>query len=148
MLTTVEIKGNFDRQDGESTVTGTLYFTLSHRDFDGTTVIEPTQQAVPLDQEGEFAGIRLWPNERGRANSSYRVEYLAAGASRREVIEKAMFVPEAAEPLDLADLLLASTVARAGGIDRIISLTAEAFAERQSAGSLVDALYLIEGIAA
>lgn len=145
MVTTVEIIGNFDRQDGSSAVTGTLYFTLSQRDFDGPTLIEPVQQAVPLDGEGSFAGVRLWPNDRGRMNSTYRVEYLPGGASNREVIDKALFVPESGGPHDLSDLLTASAVARKSGLDRIVPISAEDFATRMDAGTLADALYLVEG---
>ncbi|MDO5704442.1 MAG: hypothetical protein Q4G49_05120 [Paracoccus sp. (in: a-proteobacteria)] len=148
MLTTVEIKGNFDRQDGVSSVSGTLFFTLSQRDFDGSTVIEPAVQAVPLDGEGEFSGVRLWPNERGRMGSTYRVEYQKEGAAKPDLIEAALFVPDADAPLDLADLLMANTIARESRLSRIIPISAEVFVQRQEAGTLVDALYLVEGEAA
>ncbi|MDO5631778.1 MAG: hypothetical protein Q4G22_08065 [Paracoccus sp. (in: a-proteobacteria)] len=148
MLTTVELKGNFDRQDGVSSVSGTLIFTLSQRDFDGSTVIEPAAQTVPLDGEGEFTGVRLWPNERGRMGSTYRVEYQKAGAAKPDLIEPALFVPDSAAPLDLADLLLMNTVARETRLSRIIPISADVFAQRQQAGTLVEALYLVEGEAA
>ena len=144
MVATVEISGNFDRQDGRNTVTGTLYFTLSKRDFDGTTVIEPVQQDVELDGEGRFA-VQLWPNDRGRTGSTYLVEYLPAGGRKREVLDPALFVPEASASHDLSDLLLASSLAQNSKIARIVPITAEEFAAKQSAGTLTDALYLVEG---
>lgn len=145
MAITAEIRGNFDRQDGADGVSGTLIFTLSGRDFDGSILIEPAQQTVELDAEGAFQGLRLWPNDRGRMNTTYRVEYLTGGSAKREVIEAQLFVPETGGPHDLADLILANDVARQSQIERIIPITAEEFAERQSGGSLKDALYLIEG---
>lgn len=145
MAAIVEISGNFDRQDGISIVSGTLYFTLTKRDFDGRTLIEPIQQAVELNAEGEFAGVRLWPNDRGRTNSRYRLEYLPAGASKREVLEPELFVPETGGPHDLADLMLTSELARNSRIDRIVPISAAEFDARQSAGVLADALYLVEG---
>lgn len=143
MATTVELQGNFDRQDGTDRVAGTLYLTLNRRDFDGDTMIEPGVQQIDLDTAGRFAGVRVWPNDRGRTKSRYRLEYLPAGGSRRELIEAELFVPETGGPHNLSDLLLASAVARDSRIDRIIPITATDFAARQSAGTLSDALYLI-----
>ncbi|MCQ0969092.1 hypothetical protein MLD63_01410 (plasmid) [Paracoccus sp. TK19116] len=145
MIQTVQINGNFDRQDGTSAVSGELFFTLSKRDFDGATIVEPITQAVTLDADGAFAGVTMWPNDRGRSNSRYIVEYLPEGAARRELITKTMFVPEAGGPHELSDLLLAANLATSLNLDRVVRISSSDYDQRLSAGTLTDGLYLVEG---
>lgn len=146
MVQTVEINGNFDKQNGASAVSGKLYFTLNKRDFDGPTIIEPIAQAVELDDAGAFSGLALWPNDRGRTNSAYLVEYMAMGSSRKEVIAKTLFVPESTVPHQLSDLILASDLASSIRVDRVIPISAADYEQRLTAGTLQDALYLVEGV--
>ena len=145
MIQTVHINGNFDRQDGTSAVAGELFFTLSRRDFDGPTIVEPVTQPVKLDADGAFEGLSLWPNDRGRSNSRYVVEYQPEGSARREVITKALFVPEAGGPHELSDLLLAANLAGSLHLDRVVRISATDYDKRLNAGTLNDGLYLVEG---
>ena len=144
MATTVEIQGNFDRQDGNSSVSGVLKFTLTKRDYDGLALIEPSTQTVSLDANGEFDGLLLWPNSRGVEGSGYRVEYTPEGGKTEE-LSKSLFVPETGGPHHLTWLLKAEQVAAAARIGKVIPTTLADYNARAANGSLVDALYLIEG---
>ena len=146
MVQTVQINGNFDKQDGTSAVAGKLIFTLNKRDFDGTTIIEPTAQYVTLDDEGAFFGVTLWPNDRGRTNSRYIVEYQAAESSGKEIIAEQLFVPEIEGPHELSDLIVSSHLATTLNLDRVVRISADTYDQRLHAGTLSDGLYLVEGI--
>lgn len=146
MVQTVEISGNFDKQSGAGAVAGKLFFTLSRRDYDGPTIIEPVEQVIELDDAGAFANLRLWANDRGRSNSRYSVEFQASGTARKEIIVDNLFVPEAGAPHQLSDLILAASLAGPGSVDRLVPISAVDYDAKLGAGTLQDGLYLVEGV--
>lgn len=144
MAETVQLAGDFDWQDGESSVTGKLSFTLTKRDFDGPVIIEPRPQEITLDAEGEFSGLQVWPNDRGRSGSRYKVDFTPAGTTRPVAIHSGIIVPELGGPHQLGDLLeLADTLA-ATKIQVLVTMTEAAFEAARIAGSLADGLYLVK----
>ena len=144
MVDTVEIRGNFDRQSGLSEVAGTLTFTLDKRDFDGTTIVEAEAQTVQLDENGEFTGLMVWPNDRGRMGSRYKVDF-TPGGGKPVTISAKLFVPETGGPHELGDLLVASELAALAKLAAITSITQAQFDARQAAGTLAsNTLYLVE----
>lgn len=144
MVATVEIRGNFDRQSGATEVSGKLTFRLDKRDFDGTTIVEVETQTVDLAADGTFSGVMVWPNERGRVGSRYRVDFTPTGG-KPETIAAALFVPETGGPHDLGDLLVMSELARLAKLAAITPITQAQFDSRQAAGTLAsNTLYLVE----
>lgn len=144
MAETVQLAGDFDWQDGDSSVTGTLFFTLTKRDFDGPVIIEPREQQVTLDSEGEFTGLDLWPNDRGRAGSRYKVEFMPGDSNRKVSIHNGIIVPEHGGPHQLGSLLELADSLAASRIAGFSTMTQSQFDERQAAGTLTDGLYLID----
>lgn len=143
MALTVEVRGDFDWQDGESSVLGTLYFTLTKRDYDGSTVIEPREQSVALNAAGEFTGVQLWPTDRGRSGARYKVEFQAANRARREVLHAGIVVPELGGPHQLASLMELTDAIVAARIPTLITMTQAQYDAALTDGTLTDGLYLV-----